>query len=99
MRGSPVRVLVRAQALFNQIGHRFRRAVESYATRNEVSGDTMTIRLSGDDAAELRGYWNKPSEGGTESVPLDRQICGDEFGQCVDRFGVVRTVNIAQRQA
>jgi PhnB protein len=59
-------------------------------------GDNITISLSGDDAAELRGYWERLSGGGTVSMPLEKQMWGDEFGMCVDQFGVPWMVNIAQ---
>jgi PhnB protein len=59
-------------------------------------GDTISVSLSGDDAEELRGYWDKLSEGGTVSVPLEKQMWGDEFGMCVDPFGVAWMVNITQ---
>ena len=59
-------------------------------------GSTITVSLSGDDADELRGYWQKLSEGGTVTVPLEKQMWGDEFGMCMDRFGVPWMVNIAQ---
>jgi PhnB protein len=62
-------------------------------------GDNIAVSLSGDDADELRGYWEKLSEGGTVSVPLERQMWGDEFGMCVDRFGIPWMVNIAQPQS
>lgn len=58
-------------------------------------GDNITVSLSGDDAESLRGYWKKLSEGGTVGVPLEKQIWGDEFGQCTDRFGIPWMVNIA----
>ncbi len=58
-------------------------------------GDNITISLSGDDADSLRGYWAKLSEGGTVSVPLEKQMWGDEFGQCTDQFGIPWMVNIA----
>ena len=58
-------------------------------------GDTMTVSLSGDDTNALRGYWEKLSEGGSVSVPLEKQMWGDEFGACSDRFGVPWMVNIA----
>ncbi len=61
-------------------------------------GDTITVSLSGDDAAELRGYWEKLSAGGKVSMPLEKQMWGDEFGMCVDQFGVPWMVNIAQPQ-
>jgi PhnB protein len=62
-------------------------------------GDNISVSLSGDDADELRGYWEKLSDGGTVSVPLEKQMWGDEFGQCVDRFGVQWMVNIGQPRA
>ncbi len=57
-------------------------------------GDNITISLSGDDDA-LRGYWEKLSDGGTVSMPLEKQMWGDEFGACSDRFGVPWLVNIS----
>jgi PhnB protein len=62
-------------------------------------GDTITISLSGDDADALRGYWNQLSDGGTVTMPLEKQMWGDEFGMCVDRFGIPWMVNITQAQA
>ena len=59
-------------------------------------GNNMAVSLSGDDAGELRGYWEKLSDGGAVSVPLEKQMWGDEFGMCVDRFGIAWMVNIAQ---
>ncbi|MGB8021529.1 MAG: VOC family protein [Candidatus Nanopelagicales bacterium] len=58
-------------------------------------GSAITISLSGDDEAELRGYWDKLSDQGEVSVPLERQMWGDLFGQCTDRFGINWMVNIA----
>jgi len=62
-------------------------------------GTNVSISLSGDDADELRGYWAKLSDGGAVSVPLEKQMWGDEFGACVDRFGISWMVNIAQPQS
>ncbi|MGH8823514.1 MAG: VOC family protein [Jiangellaceae bacterium] len=62
-------------------------------------GTNITVSLSGDDADELRGYWEKLSGGGNVLVPLEKQMWGDEFGQCVDQFGIGWMVNIAQPQA
>jgi PhnB protein len=61
-------------------------------------GDNITVSLSGDDADELRGYWEKLSDAGTVTVPLEKQMWGDEFGQCVDQFGIGWMVNISQPQ-
>jgi PhnB protein len=57
------------------------------------------VSLSGDDADELRGYWEKLSSGGVMTVPLEKQMWGDEFGMCVDRFGTTWVLNIGQQQA
>ena len=58
------------------------------------TGNNHTISLSGDDADELRGYFEKLGQGGTVTVPLEKQVWGDEFGQCVDKFGVPWMVDI-----
>ena len=57
-------------------------------------GTNMSVSLSGDDADELRRYWERLSEGGTVTVPLEMQVWGDEFGACIDRFGISWMVNI-----
>jgi len=57
-------------------------------------GNNMTVSLSGDDEDELRGYWTKLAEGGSVGVPLEKQMWGDVFGMCVDRYGVPWMVNI-----
>ena len=62
-------------------------------------GTNIAVSLSGDDVDELRGYWAKLSGGGTTSVPLEKQMWGDEFGMCVDPFGIAWMVNISQPAA
>jgi PhnB protein len=62
-------------------------------------GTNISMSLSGDDAAELKGYWEKLSADGTVSVPLEKQMWGDEFGMCIDKFGVTWLVNIGEPAA
>jgi PhnB protein len=64
-----------------------------------TSGNNMAVSLSGDDGDELRGYWEGLAAGGTVAMPLEPQMWGDEFGMCIDRFGVMWMVNIASPQA
>ena len=64
-----------------------------------LPGNNIAVSLSGDDGDELRGYWEKLSEGGSVSMPLEKQMWGDEFGMCVDQFGIAWMVNIGQPQA
>jgi len=58
-------------------------------------GANGTVALSGDDDAELRGYWDRLTDGGSVTVPLERAPWGDAFGMCTDRFGVDWLVNIS----
>jgi PhnB protein len=64
-----------------------------------TSGSNFSISLSGDDEAELRGYWDQLAEGGQVVMPLERQMWGDTFGMCVDKFGMPWMVNIAGAEA
>ena len=59
------------------------------------AGDNFSISLSGDDEAELRGYWDKLAVDGTITQPLEKAPWGDSFGMLRDRFGVSWLVNIA----
>ena len=59
----------------------------------------FSISLFGDDADPLRSYWEKLSAGGTVIMPMEKQAWGDEFGMCVDKFGVPWMVDIAEPQA
>jgi PhnB protein len=58
-------------------------------------GARFSISLSGDDEEELRGYFEKLSEGGAVTMPLEKQMWGDVFGMLTDPFGVNWMVNIA----
>ncbi len=62
-------------------------------------GNNISVSLSGDDDEELRGYWDKLAASGTISVPLEKQMRGDEFGSCEDQFGITWLVNIGQPQS
>jgi PhnB protein len=62
-------------------------------------GNNITISLSGDDDQELRGYWDKLSEGANVTMPLEKQMWGDVYGQCTDKFGVQWMVDIVPQQA
>jgi PhnB protein len=68
--------------------------------RMEFSGHTgFSMSLSGDDEAELTGWFNNLAAGGTVTMPLNKAIWGDTFGMCVDRFGVNWLVNISGQGA
>jgi PhnB protein len=54
----------------------------------------FSISLSGDDDAELRSWFDQLSAGGTVTMPLEKQMWGDEFGMFLDKFGLSWMVNI-----
>ena len=60
-----------------------------------AQGSNITISLSGDDQAELQGYWDKLVEGGSVGMPLEAAPWRASFGQLTDRYGVSWMVNIA----
>ena len=61
----------------------------------EPSGNNIAISLSGNDNDKLRAYWDQLTEGAKVTMPLERQVWGDEFGQFTDKFGIQWMVNIA----
>jgi len=65
-------------------------------THMQTGGDIAngSISLSGEDEAELRGYYDKLSDGGTVTVPMEKAPWGDIFGMCTDKFGIAWLVNI-----
>ncbi len=58
----------------------------------------ITVSLSGDDDT-LRSWFAKLAEGGEVTMPLEKQMWGDEFGMLTDRFGTPWMVNVAATQA
>ncbi|MEV7845206.1 VOC family protein [Streptomyces cyaneofuscatus] len=58
-------------------------------------GSDVAVYLGGDDD-ELRVRFERLSEGGTVTMPLEKQPWGDEAGALVDRFGITWMVNIGQ---
>lgn len=55
---------------------------------------TVSLTLSGDDEARLRGWFEGLAEGGEVHVPLEKQMWGDVFGQLKDRYGVQWMVDV-----
>jgi PhnB protein len=53
----------------------------------------VSVSLSGDDEAKLRGYWEGLSAGATVIMPFEKAPWGDTFGMCLDRFGTQWMVN------
>jgi PhnB protein len=61
-------------------------------------GARISMALSGDNTAELTGYFEKLAAGGTVKMPLAQAPWGDSFGMLTDRFGIDWMVNIAGKK-
>jgi PhnB protein len=61
----------------------------------DFSASNCSVSLSGDNEAELSGYYNKLADGGQVTMPLDKAPWGDTFGMCTDKFGVNWLVNVS----
>ncbi len=58
-------------------------------------GNNMSISYLTETREETEEYFNKISEGGTVTMPLDDQFWGDYFGACTDKFGINWMFNCA----
>ncbi len=58
-------------------------------------GARVSMALSGDNTAELGGYFDKLAAGGNVMMPLAKAPWGDSFGMLVDKFGIQWMVNVA----
>ncbi|MFI7588764.1 VOC family protein [Spongisporangium articulatum] len=67
----------------------------NYMELPEASNIAVSLSGPASDEAELAGYFEKLSEGGTVAVPLAKAPWGDQFGSVTDRFGIEWMVNIA----
>jgi PhnB protein len=74
-------------------------ASDTPAGMDRTVGTNISISLSGDDADQLRGYFDGLSRGGTITMPIEKQVWGDEFGMCVDPYGIAWMVNISRPAA
>lgn len=62
------------------------------------AGSAISISLSGDEGDQLRDYWDKLSQNGSVTMPMEKQFWGDDFGMVTDQFGIVWMVSIAPHQ-
>lgn len=71
-------------------------AADTPSSMEYTPGNNFGMSLSGGEADEdeLRGYFNKLSEGGTVAMPMEKAVWGDIFGMLSDKFGVSWLVNV-----
>jgi PhnB protein len=61
-------------------------------------GTNISVSLSGEDEGELKGYWDKLSDGAKIDQPLVAAPWGDQFGMLTDKFGIRWMVNISAKK-
>ncbi len=74
-------------------------AADTPSSMEYKPGSNFSMSLSGDDEATLTDYYQKLSDGGTVTMPLEKAPWGDTFGMCLDKFGISWLVNIAGKPA
>lgn len=57
-------------------------------------GNNFSMSLSGENEAQLRGWYDKLADGGMVTMPMEKAVWGDIFGMLVDRFGISWLVNV-----
>ena len=87
-----------SKKFFTELGYTIM-AADNYSEAPDVVPAGFAVSLSGDDGDALRGYFEQLAAGGVTEMPLQKQVWGDEFGMCVDKFGISWLVNISQPQA
>jgi PhnB protein len=73
-------------------------AADMPSSMEYTPGGSISVSLSGDDEAELRGYFEGLSAGGAVTVPFEKAPWGDTFGMLTDKFGVNWMVNALGEQ-
>lgn len=66
---------------------------------DSIQGTNVSLSLSGDNEEELRGYWDKLSQGAIIREPLAQAPWGDTFGMLSDQFGIEWMVNISGKHS
>ncbi|PWU23535.1 hypothetical protein C5B42_02700 [Candidatus Cerribacteria bacterium 'Amazon FNV 2010 28 9'] len=61
-------------------------------------GNNINMSLIGTDEVQLRGFFEKLSEGGKIDMKLEKQFWGDMYGRLTDKFGVHWMVNISAQK-
>lgn len=69
-------------------------AADVPSSMDYMPGNNFSLSMSGEDKEELRDIWDELSTGGTITMPMEKQVWGDEFGVVTDKFGVSWMVNI-----
>jgi PhnB protein len=73
-------------------------ASDTHSSMTLEQGSSISVSVSGEDEAELRGYWDKLVDRGEVTMALEKQVWGDIFGMVKDQYGVSWMIDIVQPQ-
>ncbi|GAB3706211.1 VOC family protein [Corynebacterium nasicanis] len=76
-------------------GRTFLLGSDTFPGEEHVPGTDTPLAITGDDEAEIRGYWERLAEGAEILSPLEPAPWGALFGLLQDRFGTRWMFNIA----
>jgi PhnB protein len=96
---SPIADLVMHGMLETDSGYTIMCADNPPSMPERQVGNNVAVCLNGVEGEELHRYWDKLIVGGTVHTPLEKQMWGDEFGSCQDKFGIPWMVNITLPQS
>lgn len=63
-------------------------ACDQFPGSTPVSGNQIVLSISSEDEEESKRLFDRLSQGGSVTMPLERQFWGDLFGQVTDRYGI-----------
>ncbi len=58
----------------------------------------IELSLSGEDGAQLKGFFDGLAEGGNVRMPLEKAPWGDTFGMLTDKYNIGWMVNITVKK-
>lgn len=62
-------------------------------------GGSVSMCLSGEDEPQLTEWYQKLADGGQVGMKLEKQMWGDMYGDCTDKYGIKWMMNINQPQS
>lgn len=68
------------------------------STMEYQEGARISLAINCDDEAEGRALWEKITEGGVVTMPLEKSMWNSSFGMFVDKFGVNWMLDIGELQ-
>ncbi len=73
-------------------------ASDSMPDRPVEFGGSISMSIAGTDEGQLKGFFKGLSEGGKVTLPLAKQVWGDQFGMLTDKYDIQWMINIGTEE-